>query len=638
MVKQSVIIATLLIIVSSIALAASSAAPQLTASVSRNQIGIDESLTLELTLSGDSGDEPDLTQLKQDFDIVSHSQSSSVNIINGSVSRSKVWSMILLPRRSGTLTIPALCSGSICSQPRTISVSEQPPATASSSAPVILETEASALSVTVQQQLLYTVRILIRQPLAQAGLSELTPQGVETTVHQLGEDVRYETQRGSYNYQVIERNYALFPQHSGTLQLPALRLDGILPASRIAAKSAFNSPFDPFDLMGQQGKRIRVRSKALSVKVVAAPVHDAQQPWLPALDIQLSDDWRTNPPTLTVGEPTTRTLIVSSTGLPAAALPELNLSVPNGFKSYPDKSERKDGNSAEGIEGTLIQKMALVPTQAGTFTLAATSMRWWDTQKQQWRTATIPAIELRVLPAQREATSPPAPLPPLANAGTNPPAAPTMQSTSAPTATEQAAKRTNLPQEPTAAAAQGSSPVPLLESVKANIWLWICLLCVGGWLTTIYLFRRQSRSRSEINANISHDKHEIASSALNHKQGGNIPASLQNVIRCAQAHQAADTRHALTLWITTLAPEYNILTLDDFLHQAAPPLRQEITFLNQYLYAHNSAEESNSTVWDGTTLAHELQQWQTEKQQSRKEKTAGGKDGTDLPSFYPEQH
>ncbi len=630
MVKYSVIIATLLIIVSSIALAAASTPNQLTASVSRNQLGIDESLTLQLTLSGDSDADPDLTPLNKDFDIASRSQSSSVNYINGSVSRSKVWSLVLLPRHSGKLTIPALCSGSSCSQPRTIVVSEQAPAD-NSSAPVILEAEVSATSVVVQQQLRYTVRVLLRQPLAQAGLSELAPQGVETNVQQLGEDVRYATQRGSYNYRVIERNYALFPQHSGTLQLPALRLDGILPASRATTNSAFNSPFDPFDLMGQQGQRIRVRSKALSVEVISAPQHDAKQPWLPALDIQLSDDWRTNPPMLTVGEPTTRTVIIRSTGLAAATLPELNLSVPVGFKSYPDKSERKDSNGVDGIEGTLTQKIALVPTQAGTFTLAQTSIRWWDTTKEQWRTATLPAIELKVLPAQRETVVPPVPT--NGAAATSPPPSPaetTVAATPAKNLTPASSPELNL------------SATSVATDLKANIWLWICLVCVIGWLMTIYLFRRNGRNSggsTDKNNNTAHDHKYMATSApapaVNTKQGITTPPSLQQVIRCAQSHQAADTRRALALWVTTLAEEQGIITLDDFLLQAAQPLRQEIAFLNQYLYAHNSTITDSATEWNGATLAHELEQWQVNAQHSLKDKTVGGKAGEDLPNFYP---
>lgn len=620
MVRSSVIIATLLIIVSSIALAATTTPSQLTASVSRNQIGIDESLTLQLTLSGDNDAEPDLTPLNQDFDIASRSQSSSVNIINGSVSRSKVWSLVLLPRHSGSLTIPPLCSGSNCSQPRTIAVSEQPPAD-NSSAPVILETEVSAPSVVVQQQLRYTVRILLRQPLAQASLSELTPQGVETTIHQPGEDVRYETQRGSYNYQVIERNYALFPQHSGTLHLPAQMLDGIMRTSRTTARSAFASPFDPFDLMGQQGQRIRVRSKDLSVNVIAAPQHDPQQPWLPALDIQLSDDWRTNPPTMTVGEPTTRTVITSSTGLAAATLPELKLSVPNSFKSYPDKSERKDSNGADGIEGTLIQKIALVPTQAGNFTLAETSIRWWDTTSQQWRTAAIPAIKLKVLPAQREAEAPAGggaatpPVPPAAQEVATVPATPTQNLAS-----------TTLPQ-------QNASTTAVTTDLKENVWLWICLVCVMGWLTTIYLFRRRKGEASK-GSTTPGDK---PVPELPAEPAGNASTpSLQQVIRCAQAHQALETRRELTLWIATLAEKNGINNLDDFLCQAEQPLRQEIAFLNKYLYAQNNAGDGNPTVWNGTTLAHELQQWQTNAQ--LKDKTGGGKAGNDLPSFYPEKN
>lgn len=328
MVNRILILFTLLLVLIS---TTTIQAADLSVRTSRTQVGINESVSLELTAVGSLDGDPDFSVLKDDFEIVGQSQSSQVSIINGDYTKSKVWTLTLLPQRSGTLIIPALCSGSDCSQPTALMVREQKPSDMAE-AKVILEAEVSTAEVMAQQQLIYTIRLLFRQPLLQAGLGELSPEGVETTVHLLGEDVHYETERGSWRYQVIERNYALFPHHAGQLRLPPLYFNGQLQGDN---RSRFNSRFDSFR---QTGQMIRLRSNAIDVTVSEPPATPPQQPWLPAQKFLIGDDWQQTPPTLTVGEPATRTIITTATGLAAAQLPELTIAAPKSFKAYPDQT------------------------------------------------------------------------------------------------------------------------------------------------------------------------------------------------------------------------------------------------------------------------------------------------------------
>jgi hypothetical protein len=606
MVKRSLILSIVLI---ALFLPLTGNCTTLTASTSRSQISLEESVTLTLTAEGSVDEDPDLTGLNNDFEVIGRSQSSNISYINGSMSRTKVWSIELLPRHVGTITIAPICTGNSCSPATTLVVTEQP--THNQSAAVLLEATVSAPTVVAQAQLIYTLRIFMRQPLIQGSLSEISPQGVETSVYKLGEDIRYETQREGWRYQVIERNYALFPQHSGELILPALRLDGIINSTQ--RTSRFTSAFD---LIDQQGQRLRLRSKEIKVTVTEPAQHPAQQPWLPAQKLTINDDWQNTPPPLTVGEPATRSITIAANGLAAASLPELPLAAPANCKIYPDQSLRQDEVSTTGITGTLTQKVAMVPTTAGTFTLPELSMHWWSVIDEQWRTATVPALSIKVLPAQRSAIH-----------ATLPPAPPTEP---APGTTP-----TNQPPTPdtySAAPPELDHPAPAVENAKDfstsimsphNIWLWISLVCIGGWLATIIFFRRQHKKRNQASMATT------ATTAKNPSTQKGLPPSTNpskgRVISCAQANQAAETRRALNEWIGTLDYGKGKLSWDDFLLLVEEPLRLELLALDQHLYT----SQGNDT-WEGAGLAQELEQWQAPALNGEKtaEKT--------LPSFYPQ--
>lgn len=561
-------------------------AAELRSRTDRSQVGINESVTLELTAIGSLDGDPDFSVLKDDFEIVGQSQSSQVQIINGDYSKSKVWTLTLLPQRSGTLIIPALCSGSDCSKPTALIVREQKTSD-SASAKVILEAEVSSVEVMAGQQLIYTIRLLFRQPLLQAGLGDLSPEGVETTVHLLGEDVRYETERGTYRYQVIERNYALFPQHAGQLTLPPLRFNGQVQDD---TNSRFNSRFDSFR---QGGQMLRLRSKSIDITVTEPPTAPPQQPWLPAQKFLIGDDWQHTPPTLTVGEPATRTIITTATGLAAAQLPELTIVSPESFKVYPDQTMRQDQLEPTGIRGMMEQKVALVPTKAGTFTLPALQLKWWDIGSKKWRTQQTKEVTVQVLPAQRDAS-------PAINVSVpdqpTPPKAPTV----APTPVQS-------PVAPIPVSALGTPAVN--DSPSTPLWMWISALCVVGWGITLVLLLR---SRKQKQQTITTPEHKTSSTALPQSK------ARDEVIRCARGNEAASTRAALLIWIHAIAPQSDI---EIFTQRVEDPLQQQISALNRAIYSAKGVE-----TWCGEELAQAVENW-SEDNNNKPQPT--------LPDFYP---
>jgi hypothetical protein len=544
----------------------------------RDRVALGESLQLQLRVQGRPDADPDLTALEKDWEILQRSQSSQVQIINGDFSRTTVWTLSLMPRHAGEVAIPPVCFGSDCSAALPIRVTPEAQAGPETAiGDLDLQVTVEPQQAVAGAQLLLTVRLLRRVDLLQASLTEPQPEGLETMVRKLGDDRSYESRMDGRRYQVIERRYALFPQAAGTLTLPALQFDG-----RIATGS---SRFDPF---GNTSRRVRKHSRPLRVEIQPLPGDANGRPWLPAQKLTLDDSWPRRPVRMTVGEPVTRTLTLQALGLPAAQLPELNLNVPEGFKSYPDQPARDDQAGVDGLLGTLRQKIALVATRPGRFSLPALDLDWWDTSEQRWQTAHLDPLEIEVMPAAGTVAATPA--------------KPTSQATDQP-APAPAAIKTDATAPPAAAA-------PTVTPQRhAGFWPWLALGLGLGWLATLLLWWRQNRRPKRA---------ARPATPNNAQQEKNARQALE---RAARANDARATRQALETWSRTLRPQPEPAGLEGLCADAPAELRAEIERLNRALYA--PAEQP----WTGTDLLQALRQWP----RPRKSHAAGDA----LPELYP---
>lgn len=549
----------------------------------RDRMNAGQSLHLELRIEGDPDSDPDLSALERDWEVLGRSQSTQLQIVNGDFNRSLVYSLTLMPRREGEVPIPSICVGSDCSMPLPITVmAAGAPSAAGKNAPVMLEAEVDAKQVISQGQLLYKVRLLHRGDLLQGSLSEPQPAGVEAVVQKLGEDRKYQTRRGGRLYQVIERDYAIFPQAGGTLRIPPLQFDGAVAGNP--------SRLDPF---GRRGERLRLSSDAVQVEVMPPPADPAGRTWLPARSLRLNDDWQGKTVQLTVGEPATRTLTVAVEGQQAAQLPELQVKAPDGFKTYPDQPDRQDHPSEEGITGVLQQKIALVPTRPGRYRLPAMALDWWDVTSGQWRQARFAPVDIEVGPEAGAAVG-------ASPSAASPPPAPK------PSGKEAAAEPSTVPVSPAASALPGDAR----QGVTAGFWPWLSLALGLGWLTTLLWLWRQRSGQSRRPA-------EPAESTLPVRE----KTARRAVEQAAAKNDPQATRRALAAWSATLPHLSGRPDLDAFMRTAPAPLRDAMDELNRALYA------PGGQGWSGATLLEAIRQWRPQGDD------AAGADA--LPELYP---
>ena len=362
----------------------------------RNPIRAGETVRLIVEADiGAGGAQPDVEPLRRNFEILGQSSSTQITIENSRRNARTRWIFELAPRRSGRLIAGPLRVGAMTSPVIVLEVLPTPAANdALSARDIFIETDVTSKDVYVQSQLTYTLRIYRAVEFLEATLSDFVPEG--TVTHRLGKDATYTRVIDGRRYRVIERRFAVFPQASGQLLLPAVRLD-----ARVAETGTASTMGRLFG----EGRRVRLASQSASVTVKPRPAA-AATPWLPARAVTLAEEWPEDPPHLVVGEPVTWTLRLDATGLAGEQLPPIDLPDLGSVRVYPDQPSIVTRADRDAVHGARVQRIAMVPGAAGELRLPELRVLWWDVEADAPRTTRIPARTLAVAPAPATGEAP----------------------------------------------------------------------------------------------------------------------------------------------------------------------------------------------------------------------------------------
>ncbi|WP_237886054.1 BatD family protein [Pseudomonas sp. PGPR40] len=365
-------------------------AAELVASVDRSRLNSGE--TVELTLETSDVTQfgkPDLTPLEPLFDVRGTRQVNQLNTLNGDTQATTRWIITLLPRQNGSVVIPPLQLGDVQSQPITVQVIESETQDSSNTlAPVFIEASLDQNSVYVQAQAILTLRIYHSVSLYDD--SSLTPLQIpDARIEQLGESRTYEKVINGLRHGVIEMRYAIYPQHSGELTIPAQMFSATL-VDTLPSQDATPQGLKP-------GKLMRVKSAEIPLTVKAKPgTYPADVPWLPARSLSLSESWSPEPDLAQVGDSLTRSLILNAEGLASSQLPPLPATEINGLRRYPDQPVLGNQSSERGLIGSREDREALVPTRTGAIDLPSVEVVWWNTFEDHLEHSSLPARTLQV--------------------------------------------------------------------------------------------------------------------------------------------------------------------------------------------------------------------------------------------------
>jgi BatD DUF11 like domain len=536
------------------------------ARVNNTNVAPDGTILLTLEHDGSTNEEPDLAPLKPDFDVLSSSSSSNMQIINGSVSSHASRLLSLAPKHSGELRIPPISWGGEQSAPLTVHVGTAPSnAQTPTSRTVFVETSAEAEHPYVQAQVTVTVRIYSQVPLYHASLE--LPSSNDILVQQIGADRNDVVVKDGARYQVVERRYAVFPQRSGSLTVPGPVLTAQIP---VRDRSPLGDQFDDafgnlrsLNNMFTSLRPIKEHGEDLSLNVLPRPSGALGDYWLPARDVKLGAEWHPDAAQVNAGDPVTLHLHLQAQGLTAAQLPDLSslLQLPPGVHAYPDQAKLANDAHEDALLGERDQNIALIADRPGQFKVPALTIHWWDVQGNQPRETTLPERVLSVLP-----------------------------SAAAPAAEQGRVANAPVAQAPAAA---GSVPAGG-EGIGAGGVLWRSISVVLGtlWVLTLvawYLTRRRKAARPTEPSPLASEEQRVS-----------ISQARRDFHDACRRNDARSARAALVRWIARSQPDRGSVGLRAFAKQTQDTeLSELLADLDRACYANGS--------WSGGRLLAALQ-------------------------------
>ncbi len=567
-----------------------SAAATISLKVDRDPIVLNEQFTLNFSADATPNADPDFSPLKQDFDILRQGKSSSVQIINGNMSQNITWNLQLFPKRIGTIDIPVIHFGSDQSATKQLTVVDRATLSASSQASgnnqgavstledIIVEAEVETKTAYVQQQIIYVQRLYFaREFFDNATLSTPQLKTGKIDLEKLGSGREYTETKQGREYKVIERRYAIFPIQSGTLEIAPTFFEGRLidPNSQHNNFGFFSRP---------TGQVVRRFSPAIKINVQAQATQYKGKDWLPASQLTLHANWSSPPTQAKTGEPLTLTLSIIADGLRAEQLPQLQLNMPEGLKTYNDQPVLNNESNSNGIVGTRQEKIVVVATKSGSFTIPAIQLEWWDNRKNQTQTASIPAITLTATGVASSANitiPPPSPIP------TNAAAASINQATQTGVSTAEINK--NTPTR-TATANQSSG------QYQDDFWFYFSLFLLLILLFVIYLLWQQLSENSSIK------KKKVGMT-----KKPSLEQQLNQIEKASETKNYKALRVAICRWGRQVLQQNN-MNLQHLANQVDDPiLQKELQSLSQVLYAPQSID------WNAQALCQAIRRYQPEK-------------------------
>ena len=548
------------------------AAEGLRASLERNPIRADETVRLLIESEGaHAGAQPDLSPLDEDFERLGTSTSTQIHIQKGRQSATTRWAVELSPRRAGELPVPPLTLGTFSTPALTLRVLKAAAPGKGPGDDIFIESEVFPRAPYVQSQISYTLRLFRAVEILDGTLEE--PRAADALVQRLGRDTGYTVNRGGRRYRVIERRYAIFPQSSGELHIPALRFDGeVADPGSGADDSSFGRLF-------MQGRRVRLLTPEYRLSVRARPAEFEGRTWLPARTLDLVEQWSEDPPELRVGEPLTRTLIVKAAGLRGDQLPELDIGVADGVRVYPDQPLIRTAADAERVYGSREQRFALVALRDGEVTLPEIRVRWWNSVADAPAEALIPSRTLL--------------------AGAAPP---------------ESAELVSALAGPVSGAgpAAESDPGAGGTTVPGGGWQGLSALLLALWAATAFGWWRSRRRAQE--------------AAQEDTRAPAMARARRALGAACSGGRAAEARDAVLEWAADAWPETPPLSLGEAARRVGPRLAARLRELDRTLYA------PEAQAWDGRALWREAK---TELPRRARPSRSAARRG--LPPLYPER-
>lgn len=361
---------------------------KLIATVDRNKVAVNENIDLTISLqNAKAAGNIDLIELQEYFAVLSSSDSSSVNIINGITTINQSWILSISPKSKGKLTIKPIeiltDKGLLKSKPIIIDVGDA------------IKTESGTImSATIGKKNPYLnesvpYKIILKSKNNLVNISLETPKSDDFIIEELGDPKQIQKVENGIAYNIIEINHIIRPLKTGRITIDAATFSGeIQVKSTRPIRSFFGSSFS------HSYKRFSVSSKKIILDVKDAKT--SLKDWLPLTSLKITEKYD-NLKEAKIGEPINRTITISGIGMKSGLLPKSDYLESNeNYKIYADQPEITDKKYKELPSFTKKITYAIIPQKDGKITITQIKIPWFDIKNHKLKYAILPSKTISV--------------------------------------------------------------------------------------------------------------------------------------------------------------------------------------------------------------------------------------------------
>lgn len=367
-----------------------------------------------------------------DFDILmgpTQSTSSSTFLVNGqrTVSKTLTYTCILRSKKEGTFTIPSatiIVEGKQMKS-KELNVKVLPPdqrpsqsqqsgskggGTATSQTGQIGDDDLFMVAtvnkkkVYEQEAILLTYKIYTAVNLTNVSGKMPDLKGFhaqEVEMPSSNREYELEHYKGRNYRTIVYRQYVLFPQHSGQLEIPSITFEGT-----VAQRVQNYDPFEAFFNGGSGYVNVQkpIRTPKLTIDVSPLPSGKPMSYYGGVGDFNVSSTISADE--LTENEAVTLKLIISGTGnMKLIKTPEVKF--PADFEVYDPKVDNKFTLKAGGLSGNKVIEYLAIPRHAGNYTIPSVEFSYFDVKSGSYKTLATPEYTLKVAKGNGSSSSVP---------------------------------------------------------------------------------------------------------------------------------------------------------------------------------------------------------------------------------------
>lgn len=384
------------------------------------QVAVGEQFRLVYTVNSHDVSGFRIGQIPSDaFEVLmgpSTSTQSSFSMVNGKTSQSSSvsYTYILSALKNGTFTIPAASanvggkhvssqsvkiqvSGSSAqgsqggSSSRQQSAEVRPSGSQISGADLFIKVTASKRRVVEQEPVLLTYKVYTLVGLSQLEGKMPDLKGFHTQEVPLPQEKSFHVEQfNGRNYKTVTwSQYVMFPQSTGTLQVPPITFNGI-----VVQQDRSVDPFEAFFNGGSGYVEVKKQIQAPGVEITVDPLParpDGFSGGVGKFTVKADID-KTH---VKSNDPVTLRVTVQGTGN-LQLIKEPVVKFPKDFDTYDAKTTDKTRLTANGVEGSVIYEYLAVPRHQGKFEIPPVEFVYYDTQSKRYVTQTTDAFTIDV--------------------------------------------------------------------------------------------------------------------------------------------------------------------------------------------------------------------------------------------------